>query len=324
MNVHHLELFYYVAKYEGITPAVRRMPYGIQQPAVSGQMLNLEQQLGVKLFHRRPFALTPAGEELYNYVYPFFSRMEETRSRICGEGQDHLRLAAPTSVLANHLPEVLGRLREEYPRLRLTLRELPAPGAESALLKQQADIAVTLLDENMSPAIKTEKLVELPLALLTLKGRQVKTFEQLRQQALEKDYRINEPLVSLLPDETVAKLFQQGLAEQQLAWQPCVEVTTLELVMAYVAGGFGYGLSLDMPQTVLPKNVKRTVLEGFPPLKIGLMHMGNLSPLGKRFSEVVHDYADKLMAGIAREKVIHQGHEDTPRKKKGKKGVPGT
>ena len=43
-NLHHLELFYYVAKYGGITPAVRKMPYGIQQPAVSGQMLQLEPQ----------------------------------------------------------------------------------------------------------------------------------------------------------------------------------------------------------------------------------------------------------------------------------------
>ena len=60
-NLHHIELFYYVAKYGGITPAVRKMPYGIQQPAVSGQMLQLEAELGVKLFNRRPFALTPAG-----------------------------------------------------------------------------------------------------------------------------------------------------------------------------------------------------------------------------------------------------------------------
>ena len=42
MNIHHLELFYFVAKYEGITAAVRKMPYGIQQPAVSGQILQLE------------------------------------------------------------------------------------------------------------------------------------------------------------------------------------------------------------------------------------------------------------------------------------------
>ena len=36
MNIHHLELFYYVARYGGITEAVRNIPYGIQQPAVSG------------------------------------------------------------------------------------------------------------------------------------------------------------------------------------------------------------------------------------------------------------------------------------------------
>ena len=63
MNVHHLELFYYVAKYEGITAAVRKMPYGIQQPAVSGQLLQLEKNLEVKLFNRRPFSLTDAGNE---------------------------------------------------------------------------------------------------------------------------------------------------------------------------------------------------------------------------------------------------------------------
>jgi len=38
MNIHHLELFYYVAKHGGIAAAVRKMPYGIQQPAVSGQI----------------------------------------------------------------------------------------------------------------------------------------------------------------------------------------------------------------------------------------------------------------------------------------------
>lgn len=63
MNVHHLELFYYVAKHGGIMPAVRNIPYGIQQPAVSAQVAQLEEFLGVTLFQRRPFALTPAGEK---------------------------------------------------------------------------------------------------------------------------------------------------------------------------------------------------------------------------------------------------------------------
>jgi DNA-binding transcriptional LysR family regulator len=57
MNIHHLELFYYVARHGGIMPAVRNIPYGIQQPAVSGQVAQLEEDLDVTLFHRRPFSL---------------------------------------------------------------------------------------------------------------------------------------------------------------------------------------------------------------------------------------------------------------------------
>ena len=107
MNIHHLELFYFVAKYEGITAAVRKMPYGIQQPAVSGQILQLERDLGVKLFNRRPFVLTPAGEELYDFLYPFFSRLDEVESRLKGEESRHLRIAASASAMRNHLPELL-------------------------------------------------------------------------------------------------------------------------------------------------------------------------------------------------------------------------
>jgi len=115
MNVHHLELFYYVAKYEGITSAVRKMPYGIQQPAVSGQLLQLEKSLGVKLFNRRPFSLTTAGDELYDHVYPFFSRLGDVEQRLKGEESKHLRIAASASVLRHHLPELLADMRDSMP-----------------------------------------------------------------------------------------------------------------------------------------------------------------------------------------------------------------
>ena len=65
MNIHHLELFYYVARHGGIMEAVRNIPYGIQQPAISGQVAQLEEHLGVRLFERRRSrsGLTPAGRD---------------------------------------------------------------------------------------------------------------------------------------------------------------------------------------------------------------------------------------------------------------------
>lgn len=84
MNIHHLELFYYVAKHGGIMEAVRKIPYGIQQPAVSGQIAQLEEYLGVTLFQRRPFALTPEGEKLYEFIAPFFTNLKKIASELQG------------------------------------------------------------------------------------------------------------------------------------------------------------------------------------------------------------------------------------------------
>src|SRR5690349_16482350 len=105
MNIHHLELFYYVAKHGGITEAVRNIPYGIQQPAVSGQVAQLEAFLGVTLFQRRPFALTPPGEKLYKFIYPFFSGVDAIATELQGGETRQLRIGASTIVLRDHFPQ---------------------------------------------------------------------------------------------------------------------------------------------------------------------------------------------------------------------------
>src|SRR4029077_12238017 len=48
-------------KHGGIAAAVRNIPYGIQQPAVSGQIAKLEESLGTQLFQRRPLRFRRQG-----------------------------------------------------------------------------------------------------------------------------------------------------------------------------------------------------------------------------------------------------------------------
>ena len=103
MNVHHLELFYYVARHGGIMPAVRNIPYGIQQPAVSAQVAQLEEFLGATLFQRRPFALTPEGEKLYAFIQPFFANLDRMAEELQGGQARHLRIGASTIILRDHL-----------------------------------------------------------------------------------------------------------------------------------------------------------------------------------------------------------------------------
>src|SRR5215831_1469947 len=145
MNIHHLELFYYVAKNGGITAASRNMPYGIQQAAISGQVAQLEEFLGVILFHRRPFALTPPGQKLINFITPFFQNLESVAQEIRGGDPQHLRIAASEIVMQAFLPDVLQETRQQFPKLRVTLREGYYPAVLNWLEQSDIDVSLGLL-----------------------------------------------------------------------------------------------------------------------------------------------------------------------------------
>ena len=294
MNVHHLELFYFVAKFEGITEAVRNMPYGIQQPAVSGQISKLEKFLGVKLFQRRPFALTPAGEELYDFIYPFFSRLDQMTERLRGEESHHLRLAASAAALTHHLPEVLQALRAEFPTLRLTLRELHNPDIEVALRKMEADVAIAILHRKSTPGLKSVKLIDIPLAIAAPASSPINKFRELTARAA--GGLIQHPLIALPRIEPASQLFQQGLTARNLRWEPSMEVSELGLIQNYVAKGFGFGIAVDIPGAVWPDGVKKIPLpKDFPPLTIGALHTGDLKVVAKRFIGLAGEQANTLL-----------------------------
>lgn len=293
MNPHHLELFYFVAKFEGITEAVRKMPYGIQQPAVSGQILQLEDSLGVKLFRRRPFALTPAGEELYEFIKPFFSKLDLMAQRLSGQESQHLRLAASASALTHHLPNVLQSLRDDHPDLRLTLKELTPSEVETALLKQEADVAVAVLHRRAATGIKTVKLLDIPLTLLAPASCPIKTFKELSSAST--CGHIQEPLVALPHHEAVERVFQEGLASRSLSWDPTVEVSDISLIEKYVERGFGFGIAVDIPGVTWSDTVKQIELpKGFPKLCLGILYSGDLKPVAGDFVNLTKAYAAEL------------------------------
>lgn len=149
MNPHHLELFYYVAKSKGVSRAVREMSYGIQQPSVSAQVNALERDLGVTLYQRRPFKLTPAGEELYRFVEPFFGRIPEIRARLKGAAQ--IRIGASPIVFRDYLPPVLEALRKKCPELNMILRALNQPELIASLEHDELDLVISLIPDNLSP-----------------------------------------------------------------------------------------------------------------------------------------------------------------------------
>jgi DNA-binding transcriptional LysR family regulator len=277
MNIHHLELFYYVAKHGGIAAAVRRMPYGIQQPAVSGQIARLEEALGAKLFNRRPFSLLPAGAELFEFIKPFFDDMDKVAGRIRGASL-HLRIAAPPVVLLDYVPELLRRVRRRFPSFRLQLHEASRADAERLLLAGDIDLAIMILDGKRRPEIHARPLLELPLILLVNRKDRLTTARQLWSRD-----KIEETLITFPRGDPVQAHFQHGLEQLGVEWFPGIEVNSTRLIEHYVASGYGIGLTVAIPGFKSPTGVSVIPLPGFPSVIIGVAWSGKLSPIAQQF-----------------------------------------
>ena len=291
MNVHHLELFYFVARFGGISEAVRNMPYGIQQPAVSSQIIQLEEFLGVTLFQRRPFELTPAGDELYQFAAPFFGNLARMTEKLQGGTAHMIRVGASEVILRDHLPVLLDAVRKKFPKLKMVLREGYQPQLEQWLERQEIDLAFTVLNSKSPGAAKALRMLELPLVLLVGKGSKLRSPEELWQRD-----KIEEPLISLPANEMICKVFQQELARRKLDWFPSIEVSSLNLVETYVARGYGLGLSLSLPQTKTIPGVRALPLGDFPLVTIGAIWSGKPTPLTTAFVEAAREHVRQMGA----------------------------
>ena len=282
MNPHHLELFYHVALHGGITAGARKMHYGIQQPAVSAQILQLERDLGLKLFDRRPFSLTPAGRELFAFVEPFFSQLREIPRRLRSEENARLRLAAPATILRGHLPAVLRDHKRRYPSVSLQLHDANHATAEELLRKNEIDLAITELEGKPAPGLNSAILLKLPLILIVPESLQIKAAADLWRRG-----RPAETLISLPPDEVMTKLFHAGLRQAGVNWPIGVQVSSIDLIPIYVSLGFGVGLSIATPGVTLPAGVRTLPLQKFPPLVVAALWQRNLSGPNTAFLEEI-------------------------------------
>jgi len=289
MNVHHLELFYYVARHGGIMPAVRNIPYGIQQPAVSAQVAQLEEFLGVTLFQRRPFALTPAGEKLYAFCAPFFSNLEKLAEEFQGGQARHYRIGASTIVLRDHVPQLLQGVHKKFPGLKVSLREGFPAQLEELLEQDEIDLVITMVERKPPAGFHSQVLLELPLVLLVEKKCSLKSAEELWARD-----KIADSLICLPVSEALTKNFLARLAELDVEWFPTVEASSVDLVETYVANGLGIGLGVAVPKRVLPANVRMLPLPDFPPALIGALWRGKSTPLLAAFLEMARQRAQEL------------------------------
>lgn len=285
MNRNHLALFHAVAQGGGISrgAALAR----VSQPAVSKQIHELEEALGVKLLERLPRGtrLTQAGRILADYARRANAletdadrAMEEFR----GLKRGKLSLGASTTIGSYFLPAILGRFHASHPAIELHLEIANTRRIEQLLLAGELELGLTegtgedrRLD---SEEFHRDELVAIaPPDHPLLKRRRVSARELCQQ-----------PFVLREEGSGTRVIVEQALAKLDLVISPVLALNSTESIKRSVIAGLGLAIvsrltiGLELKLGLLSV-VKVADLSIPRPLHLQRAHGAGTSPVAARF-----------------------------------------
>ena len=143
MELRHLRYFVAVAREQSFTRAAETMH--VAQPALSKQIQQFEDELGVPLIERgsRPVRLTEPGRLIFEQALQILERVDdlrETGRRLRLTERNRFRIGFVASTLYGRLPEILRGYRLKRPDVDLTLLELLTLEQIAALKEGRIDV----------------------------------------------------------------------------------------------------------------------------------------------------------------------------------------
>ncbi len=160
MTLTQLEYAVAVATHKSFVAAAEKC--FVTQPTLSMQIQKLEEELGVKLFDRNthPISVTAAGEAIIDQARVTLSEAERI-FEIIQQQQNQVagvfRVAVIPTIATYVLPPLLENYIEQFPEVRLQVREMETREIVKALRNNELDAAL------MSTPIEEADLKEYPL-----------------------------------------------------------------------------------------------------------------------------------------------------------------
>lgn len=150
MELRHLRYFVAVAESLSFRRAAERLH--LTRPALSKQVKELEQELGVRLLERTTarVSLTDAGAVYLNDAREILAHAEQAsvRAREASAGKRGVLNVGDMGMLgADLLTPVLTRFRTAFPNVEVALKELPLPRQVEALLAGEIHLAFALREQ---------------------------------------------------------------------------------------------------------------------------------------------------------------------------------
>jgi DNA-binding transcriptional LysR family regulator len=239
MNRNHLALFHAVAQAGGISRGAERLR--VSQPAVSKQLKELEDSLGVRLLERLPRGsrLTDGGRILAQYVQRMAALEEEAARAIeefRGLKRGRLAVGASTTIGAYLLPQVFGEFHRQHPGIELQLEIANTQTIQHQLMEGLVEIGLTegvIEAEHLdSEVFQEDELVAIaPRGHPLLKKRNVTTREL-----------CDEPFVLREEGSGTRAVVEQALSKRGISVKPVLSLAGTEAIKRVVIAGVGIAI----------------------------------------------------------------------------------
>lgn len=245
MELRQLRYFATLAEELSFTRAARKLH--VSQPPLSFQIASLEQELGVRLFHRtsRSVELSEAGQALLTHVRAVLERLEDARlhvRRVADGMEGRVRIGLAGSHFLGPLPNFIREFRTRRPLLDISLHEMRPADQLHALREGRIDLSVARRhvadDEVVSRLLWRDPVV----AVLPPGHRLTR-----RKTISLRDLRL-EPFVFLKLDSSwLAQHLHDACLEAGIVPQIVQEVVEVPSAVNLVAAGIGVSL---VPQSL--------------------------------------------------------------------------
>jgi DNA-binding transcriptional LysR family regulator len=290
MELRHLRYFLTVAELLNFTKAAAKLR--VAQPALSRQIRDLEDEMGVKLLERSPqfVRLTEAGAAFQSDAAAVLARADEAvksaRAFASGE-RGELRLGYAPSPTLELLPEALRAFQKACPGVRVTLHDLANQEMFARLREGGLDAALTIeASAKQMRGIAFEKLREYPFRVAVSKAHRLARAKRVDLGQLKSErlimYRESE-----YPEyhATLAKLFARygGIPED------IEEHDSATSVIAAAEAGDGVAVVASLLAGMAgPRLVLREIDPAPPPIIVGVAYpRKQTSAVAGRFIRVV-------------------------------------
>jgi len=262
VTLRQLRVFEAVARHLSYTKAGRELH--LSQPAVSMQIRQLEEDIGIALFDKigRKVGLTEAGRELFEYsrsISRSLQEMEEVLESLKGVSRGRLSIAVASTV--NYFaPRLLAVFHQRYPGIHLRLDVTNRESLVRALEANSVDIVLMGLPPE-EVEVESEAFMENPLVVIAPPDHPLAAERNIPLSRLA-----TEVFVMREAGSGTRLAMERFFAERGISLRHGMQMTRSEAIKQAVRAGLG--LSVVSLHTIeLELETRRLVVldvEGFP------------------------------------------------------------